>query len=147
MINKEKWEVIGKELSSIFANAKFKIGNDVITIQRRNKSESETVLAVFINGTISLGFSDEKHESFNPISHQVWKKKIVKAYSKQRLDKYKKELGARLFNKWYPKAERERFSVYWLPYFSSSKTLISQFKKIEGLEFAEDCNDKNDVCI
>ena len=137
MISKDKWTEIGEKLSRIFADEKFKIGDDVIHVQRQRESESKTVLSVFINGTICMAFANEKHADFKPISHQVWKKKIVRLYSKQELEKAKKTLGVRLFNELYPKARRDQESHYWLPYFSSSKALIAQFKKINGIEYVE----------
>ena len=137
MISNEKWKEIGEKLSRYFVNEKFKSGNDVIHVQRQKESESKTVRAVFINGTICLAFANEKHADFKPISHQVWKKKVVRLYSKQKLELAKKQLGVRLFNEMYPKDQRDKQHHYWFPYFSSSKTLIAQFKKIEGIEYLE----------
>ena len=137
MISKEKWAEIGEKLSRYWVDEKFKVGDDIIHVQRQKESESKTVLAVFINGTICMGFANEKNDDFKPVSHHVWKLKSVRLYSNQYLEKTKKKLGVRLFNKIYPKDRRDMQNHYWLPYFSSSKTLISQFKKIEGLEYLE----------
>jgi len=138
MISKEKWTEISEKLSRYFANEKFKIGDDIIHVQRQKESESKTVLAVFINGTICMGFANETNADFKPVSHQVWKLKSVRLYSKQKLELAKKKLGVRLFNEFYPKDQRDKQSHYWLPYFSSSKTLIAQFKKIQGIEYLEE---------
>lgn len=148
MISKEKWAEIEQKLKAYWVHdVKFTLGEDVITIQRQRDGESKTVLAVFINSQICFGWGDENHEEFKPITNKVWRKVFKPLYSKQKLASAKKKLGVRLFNQIYSKKEQTAGITYISPYFPSSKPLISQFKKIEGLEFVEDCNEQNNVCI
>nr|WP_321270486.1 hypothetical protein [uncultured Tolumonas sp.] len=137
-ISKEKWKEIEVRLKAYFVrDMKFKLGEDVLSIQRERDGESKTVLAVYINGTINFGWGWCDNEKFNPLTSQVWRKVFKPFYSKQKLAAAKKKLGVRLFNQIYSKKEQTEGITYYSPYFSSSRTLISTFKKIEGLEYLD----------
>ena len=138
MISNEKWKEIEEKLKAYYLiDVKFKLGDDVISIERRRISESKTVLAVFINGEICHAWAVKDHESFNPVSHTVWRKIFKPFYSKQKLAAAKKKLGVRSFNRLFSKEEQTGGHTYFAPYFPSSRMLISQFKKIEGIEYLE----------
>ncbi|WP_320152539.1 hypothetical protein [uncultured Tolumonas sp.] len=141
-ISKDKWKEIEDELKGYYlVNVKFKLGNDVISIARQRETESKTVLVVYINGKYSLQWQDEKHELFNPLTHKVWKKTSKRMMSQQKIAALKKKYGVRMFNQLYSKREQEAVISYFMPFFSSSRSLVSQFKKIDGLEFIGDGND------
>lgn len=143
-ISKDKWKEIEETLSQyFFMNVKFKIGNDIITVTRQRETESKTVLVVYINDKYSHAWQDEQHELFNPITHKVWKKTSKRMMSKQKIDALKKKYGVRAFNNVYSKREQEAVISYFMPFFSSSRSLVSQFKKIDGLEFIGDGNNEN----
>lgn len=136
MISNEKWKEIEEKLKEYYlVDVKFKLGDDVISIERRRISESKTVLAVFINGEICHAWAIEDHEQFKPVSHIVWRKIFKPYYSKQKLAAAKKKLGVRSFNRLFSKEEQTGGMTCIVPYFPSSRTLIAQFKKIEGIEY------------
>ena len=138
-ISKDKWKQIEEKLKAYYlVNVKFKLGEDVITIDRQRISESKTVLAVFINGEIRGAWCNQEYEEFKPIAHTVWRKIFKPWYSKQKLDAAKKKFGVRSFNRLFSKEEQTGGHTYFTPYFPSSRTLISQFKKIDGLELVEE---------
>ena len=138
-ISKDKWKQIEEKLKAYYlVDVKFKLGDDVISIDRRRISESKTVLAVFINGEIRGEWCNQKSEAFKPIAHTVWRKIFKPWYSKQKLAAAKKKLGIRSFNRLFSKEEQTGGQTYFTPYFPSSRTLISQFKKIDGLELVEE---------
>jgi hypothetical protein len=123
-ITKEQWQAISEELKGMMPIVNFELNGREISIRRERKSESKSLLAVY-------GWSDPKSEKFDPIAEKLWFKKKIKHYSAKNKADMEKKIGKRRLRKLMPNIDAE--SIYYMPYFGSSRTLIGQYKKIEGL--------------
>lgn len=146
-ISKEQWKVIEAELKDGWVQVKFKLHCHEIYITRERKSESTTVLAVYIDGVIkgtwmkSLEDIDPADEFMNKVVKQVFCHKFHKRYGKKDLENYakaKRQCGTKFANGLYGKDPEKQGRTYLFPYFGSSTALVRQFKKIEGLELVSE---------
>lgn len=146
-ISKEQWKVIEAELKGGWVQVKFKLHGHEIYITRERKSESTTVLAVYIDGAIKgtwmkvLEDIDPADEFMNKVVKQVFCHKFHKRYSKKDLENYskaKRQCGAKFANELYGKDPEKQGTAYLFPAFGSSTALVRQFKKIEGLELVSE---------
>ena len=146
-ISKEQWKAIEAELKDIWVQVKFKLHGHEIFITRERKSESTSVLPVYIDGSIKgiwwkyLDEIDPTDEFMNKVVKQVYFHKFIKRYGKKELVNYartKRECGAKFANELYGKEPEKQGKFYLSPFFGSSATLVRQFKKIEGLELVSE---------
>lgn len=129
MITKEQWTEIEKTLQGLLSRAEFKLGEDKITVERREIKEGRYELVVFFNGSIKGIWSHEpESENYQPLIEKFWRKSTRSLF--KRSGKAKK-LSKRLFE-----AINKKYVVY-LPFWPKAKTMVNQFKKIEGLELVE----------
>nr|WP_240634934.1 hypothetical protein [Brenneria salicis]NMN90538.1 hypothetical protein [Brenneria salicis ATCC 15712 = DSM 30166]RBP64868.1 hypothetical protein DES54_10693 [Brenneria salicis ATCC 15712 = DSM 30166]RLM31627.1 hypothetical protein BHG07_04835 [Brenneria salicis ATCC 15712 = DSM 30166] len=132
-ITKDQWAKIGEELQSYFVSVEFKYQDTVITVHRERSGESRTVLSVYFDGKICLGWGFESLDSYNPITKLFWCEKKQRYYSPKRVAEIEKAFGKRAAKKYYPKLHESK--SYRTPCFSSSTSLIRQFKKVDGLSW------------
>lgn len=146
-ISKEQWQAIAAELKGSWVHVKFKMNGHEITIHRCSKSESTTVLGVYIDGVIEgkwmkqVSEIDPADEFMNKVVKQVYFHKFKARYSKKQLEvmaKHKRRFGAKRMKEVFGEAPEKAGWTYLVPYFGSSTALVRQFKKIEGLELASE---------
>ncbi|MFJ5319222.1 hypothetical protein [Pectobacterium versatile] len=130
-ITKEQWTQIAEELKSYFCHVEFKYQDTVITVTRERDGESKTVLSVYFDGTLRSGWGIETSEIYNPITRLFWCEKKKRYYSAKRVAEIEKKLGKRRAKEYFP--DLHKTIIYWWPYFTTSTSLIRQFKKAEGL--------------
>lgn len=131
-ITKQQWAAIAKELQSMMPVVVFTFDGREISIQRERKNESTTLLAVYIDGYIKGQWSLPDREGFDPIVEKVWCKKTSRLYSPQKKKKLEKKFGKRRLREILPNVDAENF--YYSPHFGSSRTLVGQYKKLDGLQ-------------
>jgi hypothetical protein len=142
-ISKEQWKTIEERLKAMWVDMKFDLNGHEISIHRARKSESRTVLEVFIDGVIkgewmqNVDKLDPADEFMNQVVKQVWFHKFFarfKAKELAQLEKYKKAVGVRRFKaQWGDGDLKKQGWHYLMSHFGSAATLVRQFKKIEGL--------------
>ncbi|MCK5610290.1 hypothetical protein KAR91_50930 [Candidatus Pacearchaeota archaeon] len=133
-ISKEQWTGIENSLKSHFVHVKFEYKGKVISINR--VSESKTVLGVYIDGSIKgVWFQRSTEDLVEPLIAEVWRARRVNLYSPAQKKRITKGLSKRRIKEWLP--DLDKFSIYYSPYFNTSRTLCSQFKKLEGLTLIE----------
>lgn len=142
-ISKEQWKTIEGLLKAMWVDMKFDLNGHEISIRRARKSESQTVLEVFIDGVIQgewmqdVAKLDPADEFMNKVVKQVWFHKFYprfKAKELAELNKYKKAIGVRRFKaQWGSDDLKKQGWHYLVSHFGSAATLVRQFKKIDGL--------------
>lgn len=142
-ISKEQWKTIEGLLKAMWVDMKFDLNGHEISIRRARKSESRTVLEVFIDGVIkgewvqNVDKLDPADEFMNQIVKQVWFHKFFarfKAKEIAQLEKYKKLVGVKRFKAEWGEGDLKKQGCYYLmSHFGSAATLVRQFKKIDGL--------------
>lgn len=146
-ISKEQWKAIEAELKGSWVQLTFNLHEHKINITRARKSESTTVLAVYIDDVIKsewfkeLSEIDPADEFMNQVVKQVFFHKFKAMYSKKQLEtmaKHKRSLGAKRMKEMFGEAPEKAGWTYLIPYFGSSAALVRQFKKIEGLELVSE---------
>lgn len=146
-ISKEQWKAIEAELKGGWVQVKFKLHGHEIYITRERKTESTTVLAIYIDGAIKgtwmkvLEDIDPADEFMNKVVKQVFCHKFHKLYGKKDLENYakaKRQCGAKFANELYGKDPEKQGTTYLFPAFGSSAALVRQFKKIDGLELVSE---------
>lgn len=135
-LSKVQCDHLKEHLSGLFCQAKFQYGEDTVTVERVRKSENQTCLAVYINGSIKGEWFTEKGRSKAPkILEKVYFGKSLSLYTAATIKRVEKQLGKRQAKKLYPELHKKKIS--FVPYFSASRTLVNQFKKIEELELIQ----------
>lgn len=142
-ITKEQWAKIKTELQSYFCHIEFKYGNTLISVLRVRDGESRTVLSVYFDGEQCFSWGNEKTEVYNPITRLFWCEKKRRLYSAKRAAQIEKNFGKRRAKEYFP--ELHDSVSYWLPFFSSSTSLIRQFKKAEGLTWVNNAGGADDA--
>ena len=146
-ISKEQWQAIAAELKKQWVQVNFKLHGHEITIRRCRKSESTTVLGVYIDGEIKgawmkqLDEIDPADEFMNKVAKQVFFHKFKAMYSKKQLEtmaKHKRRLGVKRMKEMFGEAPEKAGWTYLVPYFGNCTALVRQFKKIEGLELVSE---------
>ena len=133
MISKEQWDAIAFTLRSDFCfSVKFRLDGHEIKVQLCRIAECELAYVVSVDGKPSFHWREE-HEEFLPVYKKICRLSVVKPYAKS-INNLKKQRGGKAFlkskdNTWLHE-KRER----WLPWFKSVKSLVSQYRKIDGLE-------------
>ena len=130
-ISKEQWDKVESELAGTFGSALFKLGDHEISIQRVRKSESTTVLAVYIDGYIK-GEWHTKEETRPDCLEQVWRKRYISIYKQADIKQIIKIFGKREAKKRYPNLNEKK--EFLDCYFTTAKSLVRQFKRIKGIE-------------
>jgi len=135
LMTKALWEQVTDELKSLFCHVRFRYQDTVITVLRERHSESTTVLAVYFNDKWCAGWGQEGSEVFNPLTRFFWHEKKKRLYPLKRAAEIEKRFGKRAAKQHFPNLHD--FVSYRVPYFTSSTTLVRQFKKADGLIFIE----------
>lgn len=131
MITKEQWDKIENDLTGMFASVKFQYGEHVLNVARVRTGEAKHELMVYVDGCIKGPWHIPDHEGFLPVIKDVWRTRKKAQYSPQKKAKIIKNLGKRLTKKVYP--ELDKVITYYSPDFTTAKSLVRQYKKLEGL--------------
>lgn len=130
-ISKEQWLAIENHLVGSFVSVKFKLGQHDMSVQRARKSESTTVLAVYIDGKIKGAWFDAKNDRPGCIE-LVWRKREKSYYTAAEIKRLEKAFGKRDAKKYHPKLLAKHHFLDC--YFTTAKSVVRQFKKISNLE-------------
>ncbi|WP_293266765.1 hypothetical protein [Neptunomonas sp.] len=131
MITKEQWDDIENDLTGMFASVKFQYGEHEIIASRERVGEGKYDLVVYVDGYIKGAWYMPDKEGFLPVIKDVWRTRKKAIYSPQKKAKIIKDLGKRLTKEVY--LELDKTIVYYSPDFTTAKSLVRQYKKLEGL--------------
>lgn len=130
-ITKEQWTEIEKHLAGLFSSVIFKYGEFEITVTRGRVSESKTSLVVYVDVVIKGGWYSKDNERPACIP-DVWRKRTRAKYTAKSIKSFEKIWGKRRAKKEMP--ELYEVTQYHTCDFTTAKSLVRQYKKLEGLE-------------
>lgn len=134
-ISNEMWEAIEKKLQGLFAEVVFEYKGHEITVQKGPLRENVRCLAVYIDGFIKCkDCVDLDKSGFDPLVVLFWRRRERQLFSKKyraALVRYSKAIGEKRSKK--EGIDPERKVVSYHPYFTTSKSLVRKFKRVEGL--------------
>lgn len=131
MITNETWKRIENEFK-IFSQLEVKVDEHIIKVKVGQETELKFALAVYIDGWIKGEWA--LSEDRPAIVPKVWRPKKQYKYpptAKRKLT----EIFGKTVSKRYP--DLEEYKVYYIPSFSSIKSLVRHWKKIENIELIE----------
>jgi hypothetical protein len=141
MITKEQWDKIENELTGMFASVKFQYGEHVLNVARVRTGEAKHELMVYVDGTIKGVWHMPDHEDFLPIIKDVWHIRKKAVYSPQKKAKLIKDFGKKRVKEFLP--DLDKIDIYYSPDFTTAKSLVRQYKKLEGLTLIKPEDDVN----
>lgn len=130
-ITKEQWIEIEKHLAGFFGSVIFKYGEYEITVTRGRVSESKTSLVVYVDDAIKGAWFIEDKERPSCIP-DVWRKRTRAKYTAKSIKDAEKVWGKRRAKKEMPELYEK--TEYHTCDFTTAKSLVRQYKKLEGLE-------------
>ena len=130
-ISKEQWAEIEKQLAGLFGSVIFKYGEFEITVIRGRVSESKTSLVVYVDDAIKGGWYSKDNERPSCIP-DVWRKRTRARYTTKSIKDAEKVWGKRRAKKEMPELYEK--TEYHTCDFTTAKSLVCQYKKLEGLE-------------
>ncbi|ENN99775.1 MULTISPECIES: hypothetical protein [Pseudoalteromonas] len=130
-ISKEQWAEIEKQLAGLFGSVIFKYGEFEITVIRGRVSESKTSLVVYVDDVIKGGWYSKDIERPSCIP-DVWRKRTRARYTTKSIKDAEKVWGKRRAKKEMPELYEK--TEYHTCDFTTAKSLVCQYKKLEGLE-------------
>lgn len=130
-ITKEQWIEIEKHLAGFFGSVIFKYGEFEITVTRGRVSESKTSLVVYVDDVIKGGWYSKDNERPSCIP-DVWRKRTRARYTAKSIKDAEKIWGKRGAKKELPELYEK--TEYHTCDFTTAKSLVRQYKKLEGLE-------------
>lgn len=130
-ISKEQWVEIEKQLAGLFGSVIFKYGEFEITVTRGRVSESKTSLVVYVDDAIKGAWFIEDNERPKCIP-DVWRKRTHAKYTAKSIRDAEKVWGKRRAKKEMPELYEK--TEYHTCDFTTAKSLVRQYKKLEGLE-------------
>ena len=131
MISTEQWKKIELNLAGSYTDIKFNYKAAEISVTRVRLSESKTALAVYINGEIGGGWGYEFGDGYHPLVSDIWRKRTKALYSPSKKKKLEKDFGKRRVKEII--SDIDKVHTYYDCCFNTAKSLVSQFKKLEGL--------------
>lgn len=142
-ITAAQWKEISARLKRQWVHMEFSLNGHAITITRERKSESTTCLAVYIDTIISgkwmvqVDKVDPNDVFMTGVVSRVWQHKFYPRYTKKKLEsieKHKRKFGAKFVKEVYGTQPEKAGFTQLQPHFGSSAALVSQYKKIDGLQ-------------
>lgn len=140
-ISKTQWEKIQETLSGfLFDPVEFRMpSGEVIAVHKRFISENRTAIFVWIDSQRDPIWGNPYFEEFRPIVKQVWHRSTFKPGAKI-IRKIAKEKGGEKLLKRKEYRHLHEVKEYWNYHFPTASTLVSQFRKIDGLELVTEVN-------
>ena len=134
-ITKAQWCAIEAELKNrAYASIEFKLpGGELISVVKQFIAENRLGLVVGIDGKYKAIWGYPRFGEFLPLVKSIWCRKTHKPGAKaiRRISAIK---GGKTFLKRKENAHLHEVVEYWVPYFNTARALITQFKKIEGIQ-------------
>ncbi|KPH64128.1 hypothetical protein [Pseudoalteromonas porphyrae] len=130
-ITKEQWIELEKHLAGYFGSAIFKFGEFEITVTRGRVSESKTSLVVYVDDVIKGDWYSKDNERPACIP-DVWRKRTRAKYTAKSIKEAEKVWGKRRAKKEMPELYEK--TEYHTCDFTTAKSLVRQYKKLDGLE-------------
>ena len=131
-ITKEQWDQIEKELKGMFGTVTLGLEGKELQIRRSQVAEGRWELIVYIDGSFKPAWGWSSGEAYWPFVEKIWRKRSKAHYSPKRQKEIIKIWGKRRAKKDFPNLEEK---IHWYePIFKTAKSLVSQYRKIEGLE-------------
>ncbi|WP_064435498.1 hypothetical protein [Pseudoalteromonas neustonica] len=130
-ITKEQWIELEKHLTGYFCSAIFKFGEFEITVTRGRVSESKTSLVVYVDDVIKGDWYSKDNERPACIP-DVWRKRTRAKYTAKSIKEAEKVWGKRRAKKEMPELYEK--TEYHTCDFTTAKSLVRQYKKLDGLE-------------
>ena len=139
-MSNEQWTVIEKKLRGFFSEVVFEYEGHKITVQKGFIRENVMRLVVYIDGAIKAKDSlDLDGTGFNPLVVLFWRRRERSLYTKksrEALVRYSKAIGKKRSKE--AGIDPEKKTVSYHPDFPSAKSLVRQFRKVDGLTLLED---------
>jgi hypothetical protein len=139
--SRAQWEAIEKRLRGIFGEVKFRVDGHEVAVQRKFVAEGRSSLWVYINGKIEYKhmMPDKETKLFDPIVERVWRPRVTHLVSPQKKKALELKWKAKRYSERDIQAMKmiEGFDKHFLGYvpdYSTARTLVRRFKKIEGIE-------------
>lgn len=133
-ISKEQWKGIQNMLGDLYCQVKFKLpSGEVISVMKSFVSENKTALIVWIDDTRCEAWGWKKHDEYRPLTELVWRRKTYKPGASIIRRASKTRDGQR----WLKRKENayvHEVVEYRVCHFSTAESLVSQYRKIDGLE-------------
>lgn len=134
-ISNEQWAEIEENLKGLFPLVVFLYKGHRISVQKGRLKENVYRLIVYIDGVIRAKDSlDLDGTGFNPLVVLFWRRRERYLYSKKHRDalvRYNKAIGEKRSKG--DVLDPERKTVSYQPDFPTAKSIVRQFKKVEGL--------------
>jgi len=134
--NQIDWGKVEQSLSSTIGRVVFALDNHEITVTLERLSPTKNVFAVYIDGMIKGAWTKENF----PIISKVWFSSCKRLFSQKRIDNILQGLPKKYHKKYIKDLNLDAKIEAINPYFGSIKTLIHQYKKIDGLKLVENKN-------
>jgi hypothetical protein len=131
MPTKEQWQGLENSLKS-GRPISFKHNDFKIKIVRARISETKLAYAVFLNDEIPRCWLKEGDEGFKEKELIYCRKSMFKPYAKY-IREVSKERGGKSWLKRKENAYLHETRERYYPYFSTAKSVISHFRKLEGI--------------
>ena len=128
--NQIDWEKVEQSLSSPLGRVVFTLDNHEIAVTLERLSPTKNVFAVYIDSVIKGAWTKENF----PIISKVWFSYCKRLFSKKYKDKILQRLPKKYYKKYIKDFNLDEKIETIKPYFGSIKTLIHQYKKIDGLK-------------
>lgn len=132
MITKEQWDGIENTLTGYFACVKFRYQEREIIVSREGAGEGKRSLMVYVDGFIKGDWMLSDREGFDPIVKDVWRERKKAYFLPAKKAQIIKEIGKRAAKRMF--SNFDDVMIYYTPDFTSAKSLVRQFKKLEGVE-------------
>lgn len=133
-ISKEQWTVIEKKLRGFFSEVVFEYEGHKITVQKGFIRENVMRLVVYIDGAIKAKDSlDLDGTGFNPLVVLFWRRRERYALPKKYREAFIRYNKAMRIDKSEKENDPERKTVSYQPDFATAKSLVRQFRVVEGL--------------
>ena len=135
LISKEQWaEILEGFIKLRVVIRTFKYKGHILKVQPIIHKERHIHWQVLINNDAKKEWIEGNTDAM-PISEDVWHKRTTSKYKATAKKSFIKRVGIRRAKKLHPDLD-EIFVVY-SPGFTSPRTLLNQFKKLEGLELID----------
>lgn len=133
-ITNEQWQQIEEALKGFCPSVQFQYGEFKISIGRARVSESKHELCVYINDEIQGTWFTKEDERPSCIPN-VWRTRTKSMYTAKQIKEIEKVFGKRQSKKYYPNLHKKH--IYYSCMFSTAKSLVRQYKKLDGLKLWE----------
>lgn len=130
-LTKEQWETIKTELLPHYGAVRLKHNDNEILLHKRQTSENELKIIVYINGVQNCGWGIPEGKEYKQEFIPYLNSKKFQRYDNKTKKEIIKFYGKRRALKEYP--ELHGFREYWFPEFATFSTFKGVFNKLDGL--------------